>query len=348
MKAFNDAILIGMDNFLDFFLFFSLLEAIWSGTPLSLRGNPFFLSKSVMKYLNSFLFVIMLTGLLMNPTVQTEAKVVMDQLGRQVRVPNDPQRVVALAPNITEIIFALEQEHRLVGVTRFSDYPPEAAHLTKVGSYVHLDIERIVSLKPDLCIAIKDGNPKIVAQRLESLKVPVFAVDPKRLDTIMKTIVDIGELLNADDIANGLVEDMTSRIQHVKSLVNQTEHRPKVFFQIGISPIVSVGTPTFIHELIVLAGGINLAAGRVSYPRFSREQVLALSPDVIIITSMARAAVFEKVKAEWNRWSNLPAVKNGRIFLEDSNLFDRPTPRLVSGLELLVRLIHPELFKGVE
>jgi iron complex transport system substrate-binding protein len=301
-----------------------------------------------MKYWNSFLFVIMFTGLLINTAVQTEAKVVIDQLERQVRVPSDPQRVVALAPNITEIIFALEQQHRLVGVTRFSDYPPEAKQLMKVGSYVHLDIERIVSLKPDLCIAIKDGNPKMVAQRLESLNIPVYAVDPKRLDTIMKTIVDIGSLLNADDIAKGLVEDMTSRIQHVQSLVRQTSRRPKVFFQIGISPIVSVGTTTFIHELIVLAGGTNLAGGRIPYPRFSREQVLALSPDVIIITSMARAAVFEQVKAEWNRWSNLPAVRNKRIFLEDSNLFDRPTPRLVNGLELLVKLIHPELFMGSE
>jgi iron complex transport system substrate-binding protein len=142
-----------------------------------------------------------------------------------------------------------------------------------------------------------------------------------------------------------LVRDMHSRIQRVKSLVEKAAHRPGVFFQIGISPIVSVGTPTFIHELIVLAGGTNLASGPIPYPRFSREQVLALSPEVFIITSMARAAVFEKVKAEWSQWPNLPAVRNKRIYLEDSNLFDRPTPRLVGGLELLVRLIHPELFE---
>ena len=141
---------------------------------------------------------------------------------------------------------------------------------------------------------------------------------------------------------------MRSRIYRVKALVENTGHRPGVFFQIGISPIVSVGTPTFIHELIGLAGGTNLAAGPVAYPRFSREQVIALSPEIIIITSMSRAAVFEQVKADWNRWPHLPAVKNQRIFLEDSNLFDRPTPRLVDGLELLARLIHPECFGGVQ
>jgi iron complex transport system substrate-binding protein len=298
-----------------------------------------------MKYRYQLIVLLVITGLSLSKAAQSAAGTVLDQLGRQVNVPDNPQRIVAFAPNITEIIFALGQEHRLKGVTRYSDFPSEAAKLFKVGSYVHLDLERIVSLKPDLCIAIKDGNPRLVAQRLESLKIPVYAVDPKNLDTIMNTIIEIGKLLDADEKAKMLVRDMRFRIQRVKSLVEKAAHRPGVFFQIGISPIVSVGTPTFIHELIVLAGGTNLASGPIPYPRFSREQVLALSPEVFIITSMARAAVFDKVKAEWSRWPNLPAVRNQRIFLEDSNLFDRPTPRLVGGLELLVRLIHPELFE---
>ena len=298
-----------------------------------------------MKYRYQLIVLLVITGLSLSKAAQSTAGTVTDQLGRQVNVPDNPQRIVALAPNITEIIFALGQEHRLKGVTRYSDFPSEAAKLFKVGSYVHLDLERIVALKPDLCIAIKDGNPRLVAQRLESLKIPVYAVDPKNLDTIMKTIIEIGKLLDAGEKAKMLVQDMHSRIQRVKSLVEKAAHRPGVFFQIGISPIVSVGTPTFIHELIVLAGGTNLASGPIPYPRFSREQVLALSPEVFIITSMARAAVFEKVKAEWSQWPNLPAVRNQRIYLQDSNLFDRPTPRLVGGLELLVRLIHPELFE---
>lgn len=271
-----------------------------------------------------------------------EAKTVTDQLGRQVTVPDNPQRVISLAPNITEIIYSLEQSHRLKGVTTYSDFPPEAGKLPKVGSYVHLDLEKIVALEPDLCIAIKDGNPRVIAQRLETLKIPVYAVDPKNLDTVMKTVLEIGDLLDAKDQANRLVSNMQGRIQKVKSLVATTARRPKVFFQIGVSPIVSVGTDTFIHELIVIAGGINLAAGAVLYPRFSREQVLALSPEIIIITSMARGAIFEEVKAEWEQWPNMPAVRNRRIFIEDSNFFDRPTPRLVDGLELLMRLIHPE------
>lgn len=292
-----------------------------------------------LKVIIIFLMFISLTSL------SVEARQVTDQLGRQVILSNDPQRVVSLAPSITEIIFALGQEHRLKGATRFSDFPPEANGLPKVGSYVQLDLERIVALKPDLCIAIKDGNPRQTVVRLESLEVPVYVVDPRNLEAVTETIIEIGDLLNATENAEDLVNNMRLRINRIKSAVEKNSHRPSVFFQIGISPIVSVGTNTFIHELIVLAGGNNLTEGPIPYPRFSREQVLSLAPEIFIITSMSRGEVFERVKIEWRRWPEMPAIKNQRIFLVDSNLFDRPTPRLVEGLEVLGRLIHPELFE---
>ncbi len=298
-----------------------------------------------MKYRYLFIVSLVILGLSLPEGSYLTARTITDQLGRPVSLPDDPQRVVSLAPNITEIIFALGQQHRLKGVTRYSDFPDEATKLPRVGSYVNLDLERIVALKPDLCIAIKDGNPKAVVKRLESLKIPVYAVDPRNLEAVMQTILEIGNLLNAGENANALVQNLRSRIQRVKSLVAKTALKPGVFFQIGISPIVSVGTHTYIHELIGLAGGKNLAQGPTTYPRFSPEQVLSLSPEVFIISSMARTGAFDRVKARWNRWTDLPAVRNERIFLVDSNLFDRPTPRLVDALELLVRLIHPELFE---
>ena len=273
------------------------------------------------------------------------ARAVTDQLGRRVRLPDNPERVVALAPSITEIIFALGQEHRLKGVTIYSDHPVAAQKLPKVGSYVRLDLEKIVALRPDLCIAVKDGNPKEVVERLQDLKIPVYAVDPRNLDTVMDTIREIGELLDANESAEKLIRNMKLRIQRIKKRALQSEHTPRIFFQIGISPIVSVGTDTFIHEIILLAGGKNLAEGLVSYPRFSREQVISLSPDIIIITPMTAGAAFAKVKAQWNRWPTIPAVQKGRIYLADSDLFDRPSPRLVDALEVLARLIHPELFE---
>lgn len=278
-------------------------------------------------------------------SLQAEAKTVVDQAGRNVTVPATPERVVALAPSITEIIFALGQEDRLKGVTTYSNYPPAALALPKVGTYIRLDLERIVALAPDLCIAIKDGNPKAAVDRLTELNVPVYTVNPVDIEQVIQAVIEIGGLLNAEENAHRLAEEMHTRVQRVKSQMAHATHRPRVFFQIGIAPIVSVGTKTFINELIVLAGGDNIAAGSTAYPRFNREQVLALAPEVIIISSMTRGASFEQIKQEWQNWPKIPAVQHQRIYIVDSDLFDRPSPRLVEALEMLVKLIHPEIME---
>lgn len=289
------------------------------------------------------LFWLLLSALGIGLPPHAAAGTAADQLGRRVSVPDDPGRVISMAPSITEIIYALKEENRLKGVTRYSDFPAAAKKLPRIGSYVRLDIERILALNPNLCIATKDGNPKTVVDRLTSLNIPVYVVNPHDLDSILNTILEIGAILNADHRSKTLIGDLRRRIQRVEDRAAQSDYRPRVFFQIGISPIISAGRDTFIHQLIDTAGGVNLAAGSNAYPRFSTEQVLALEPEVLIITSMARQAVFEQVRDEWRRWPKIPAVRDDRIFLVDSDLFDRPSPRLVSGLELLIRLIHPEL-----
>lgn len=297
-----------------------------------------------LKFSPFLVLLICLAGWWQPTEIAAASRQVVDQLGRKVSLPQKIERIVALAPSITEIIFFLKQDHRLVGVTRYSDYPDQAAKLPKVGSYIQLDLERIVALKPDLCLAVKDGNPKQVIERLESMQIPVYAVDPRNFNAVLSTVTEIGALLDAQKTASRLVAGMQKRISYVERRVQKASHRPGVFFQIGITPIVAVGTDTFIHEIIERAGGKNLSAGPIPYPRFSREQVLALAPEVFIITSMARGETFERVKAEWRRWPAMPAVKENRIFLVDSDLFDRASPRLVDGLELLAKIIHPELF----
>jgi iron complex transport system substrate-binding protein len=270
------------------------------------------------------------------------AKTVTDQLGRTLTIPDDPARVISLAPNITEIIYFLGETPRLVGVTQYSNYPPAARRLPRVGSYVRLDLEKIVALQPDLCIASKDGNPKATVDYLEKLDIPVYAVDPRNLGMVMETVLEIGRLFNTEGHARNLVGHMRERVDQVRRQAAEAPTRPRVFFQIGVSPIVSAGTNSFIHELITVAGGINVSAGETVYPRYNREQVIALAPEVIIISSMARAVMFEQVKAEWQRWPSIPAVRDGRIHVVDSDIFDRASPRLVDGLEVLVKIIHPQ------
>lgn len=298
-----------------------------------------------MKCRQILIWVVILAVVPAAATAQARRSV-QDQLGRTVSVPEHPQRVIALAPSITEIIFALDRQSCLVGITRYSDYPPETAAIPRVGVYVQPDLEKIMALNPDLCIGIKDGNPEQVAKRLEGLNVPVYAVDPRNLDGVMQTIGEIGDLLDARKQAEALVGRMGSRIDFVRARIAEASTRPRVFFQIGISPIVSAGTDTFANEIIELAGGENLAKGETAYPRYSREQLLSLSPDVIVITSMDRGGVFEAARAELEKWTQIPAARNRRIHLVDSNIFDRPTPRLVEALELMARLIHPEQFEA--
>jgi iron complex transport system substrate-binding protein len=287
--------------------------------------------------------VLLLLILIPATSLNCRAGLVKDQLGREVQIPHKPTRLVSLAPSITEIVFALGEGGILKGVTQHCDYPPEVQGLPRIGSYVHPDLERIVALKPDLCIGTRDGNPRELVDRLQTLGIPTYVVNPTNLQTVMDTLVEIGELLGATARAGELAEDMRIRIERIKSGVSGVTNRPGVFFQIGVVPIVSVGSQTFIHELITTAGGINLAEGPVPYPRYSREQVLALRPDIIIVTSMTRGQDFDQVQREWKQWDGLPAVRNRRIHVVESNVFDRPTPRLVEGLEILARLIHPEL-----
>ncbi len=291
-----------------------------------------------------YCFFSLITFIILPSYVQ--AKTVIDQLQRRVNIPDNPARVVSLAPSITEIVFVLNKGYLLKGVTRFSDYPQKAAIIPKIGSYVNLDLEKIVALKPDLCIAVKDGNPIEIVKRLESFGIPVYAVNPNNLDMVVKTVLEIGNLLNAGETAKKIAGKMSGRIEKIKIKVRKVKHRPSVFFQIGISPVVSVGAGTFCDEVITLAGGRNVVKTSAAYPRFSKEQVLALNPEVIIICSMSRQGGFERMKEEWSRWPGLRAAKNRKIFLVDSNLFNRPAPRLLDGLELLFRLIHPEAARG--
>lgn len=272
----------------------------------------------------------------------------VDQTGRKIEIPKNPKRVISLTPSITEIIYDINREDCLKGVTKYSDFPVQAEKLPKIGSYIQLDLEKIVHLKPDLCIAVKDGNPIQTIQRLYDLGIPVYAVNPVNIASIMDTVIKVGDLLNAEKRAKAIVSDMKSRIKKIKAVASGSPFKPKVFFQIGISPIVSAGTNTFANELIKYSGGINLGAGQDPYPRFSMEQIISMDPDIIIISSMKRTKnhkIFKRVKQEWKTWTMLSAVKNKKIYVVDSNIFDRPTPRLIDGLEILAHIIHPELFK---
>ncbi len=292
-----------------------------------------------------FVYIFILSAslhLFPKDVIANDYRVTQDQIGRTVKVPEQPQRIVSLIPSLTEIVFDLGRGELLVGATQYAKEPPEAANLPRIGSYLHLDIERIVALQPDLCLAVRDGNPEHLVRRIEKLGIPVFAFDSQDLPEIIDSIKLMGNLLNAEARATEIILEMQRKIDTVQERVQRIKDRPGVFFQIDANPIVSAGQNTFIDRLITMAGGLNLAAGNTTYPRYSWENILVLQPEVVIIASMAGGYTKEQLKEAWTRWPQIPAVKNGRVYVVDANLFDRPVPRLADGLVALARLIHSE------
>jgi iron complex transport system substrate-binding protein len=289
-------------------------------------------------------FTVLLAVSFIRPVV-IPAGTVTDQIGRSLVVPDEPVRVVSLAPSITEIVYGLGQGKRLVGATQYSTYPPEAAFLPRIGSYVHPDIEKIAALEPDLCLATKDGNPKYIVDKITSLGIPVYVINPRELSQIVDVITRLGSLLHGEEAAAELVLEMEKRIHFIQAKIEIAESRPRVFFQIDANPLFSAGSNTFIDELIKLAGGINTAAGANPYPRYSWEDILILQPEIVIISSMAGGQTPDELISSWKKWDQLSAVKNGKIFVVEADLFDRPTPRLIEGLETIARIIHPEVFE---
>lgn len=297
-----------------------------------------------MKHLFAGILFFFLGLLVLGHFQAAQTRTVTDELARQVQLPEQIERIVSLAPSITESVFAIDQGHRLVGVTQYSNYPAQARDLPIVGSYINLNVEKIVELQPDLCLATKDGNPYSAIRQLERAGIPVYALDPRDLPAIMETIQDLGRVLGAEEKARQVAGVMQQKIQEIKEVVGQAESRPRVFYQIGVSPIVSAGKDTFAHELITLAGGENVAAKANQYPRYSREDVLVFNPDVILINTMGKEEIMvQEEKEKWQKFHQIRAVKNGRIHALNPDLFNRPTPKLTRALAILVQLFHPQL-----
>ena len=266
-----------------------------------------------------------------------------DAIDREVSLHGPPKRIISLAPSLTEILYRLGLGDRVVGVTNHCNYPPEAAAKPKVGSYINLNVEQIVSLAPDLVIGTMDGNERTVVETLERAGINVYLVNPRNVREAILTIVLLGELCGVEQEALAVAAELTRRVDRVVQMTSSRQ-RPLVFLQINLHPIMTVNSRTIHHDLIRLAGGENMTAREpITYPRISMEEIIGRQPDVILISSMQRGGRFEKAREEWLRWTSIPAAKMGRVHLIDSDLIDRPSPRVVEGLERMAELIHPEM-----
>lgn len=290
-----------------------------------------------------FCLKIVLVGVFLSLSLSSHAGVFHDSLGRAVILSSAPMRIISLAPNITEMIYFLGLGDRLVGVTRFSTFPIEAQSKPKVGIYTNINIEKVISLNPDLVIGTMDGNRREDVEMLEEVDIPVYVINPRTVGQVLDTLERLGEICGVTDRSERLVLSLRERVLRVGRAVRNRE-KPLVLLVINVRPLMSVNGNTIHHNIIQLAGGRNMTGDQpITYPKLNIEEVIRKGPDVIIISSMERGEEFEKAKQEWFRWSTVPAVSKGKVYLIDSDLIDRPAPRIVGGLEEMARLLHPEV-----
>ena len=256
--------------------------------------------------------------------------------------PAKKQRIVSLAPSVTEILFCLGLEGEIVAVTTFCDYPPKAQNIEKVGTFSQPSIEKIISIEPDIIFATSLEQASVV-HKLRQLGMNVCVSDPLSFEGLFSSINEIAKLTYKEQEAGVLIDEMKSRIMLIKDKVKSIprNERPKVFVEIWDDPLTTAGEGSFVDELIGLAGGVNIAydASR-AYSYFSTEQVLSRNPDCIILGYMNNTEAKIRVKDRLG-WKNITAVKNNRIYNDiNSDLFLRPGPRLVKGLEEIYKRLH--------
>jgi iron complex transport system substrate-binding protein len=260
-----------------------------------------------------------------NQPTAANTRPITDELGRTIQVTQSPQRLISLAPSVTETLYALGLGDKLVGVTTFCNYPPEAATKETVGDTLRPNLEKIVALKPDLVIASTSSQLETFVKNLEALRIPVYVSNPRNLEETIESIHRIGDLAGAPEQANELVEILRARVELVRSRVAQ-QPKPRVFVMLGAEPLITIGGSSFINDLITQAGGVSISADQTAeYPQFSMETVIARQPEVIFMQ-----AGDERLP---ERLKQTPAVRNGRIYHVDDDLLLRPGPRIVDGLE---------------
>jgi iron complex transport system substrate-binding protein len=271
------------------------------------------------------------------------AGAVTDEIGRSVNITPSPQRIVSLAPGITETLYELGLEAEIAGVTSYCNWPPRARLKPRIGGFTNPSIEKIVSLKPDLIIATADGNRKDTVKQLERIGLAVYVTNPSDTEKILKSILHIGEITNRSNAAGKLVAKLRRRLNNISSQT-KNKSRPRIFFQIGLEPVITAGGGTLINEVIDRAGGVNIARNDTArYPRYSAEGIMAGLPDIILFAPMANDKEFAAVKNFWREYGEIPAVKNNKIYPINTDLISRASPRIFDAIETMALIFHPEI-----
>ncbi len=301
------------------------------------------------KYIrHSFWIALALTTpILLSCVPQSPPGNIVDGLGRNITINAVPQRIVSLAPSNTEILFALSLGDKVVGDTEYCNYPEAAKTKPKVGGFSTVDIEKVVSLRPDLVLATRIHD-KTTIPALENLGITVVAFNPGSLNDVLDSIKLVGKITGQDKEASELVKDLSTRIKEITDKTEKLtpDKRPRVFYVTWHDPLWTAGTGTMSNDVIIQAGGQNIASDITGDKTIDLETVINRDPEVIIVSvgmGTGEDLPWQYIKSE-SRLKNTQALLNGRVYKIDGDLIHRPGPRVVDALGEMAQFIHPELF----
>ncbi len=284
-------------------------------------------------------FFAAVAGLAIHPTAAVASALdIVDDSGRQVRLEAPAQRLVTLSPHGAELVFAAGAGAKLVGATSFSNYPPAATQVPRIGDAARLDRERLLALKPDLVIAWPSGNRPQDLAWLEKRGIAMYRSDPAELQDIAENIREIGHLAGREDIASAAATQFSNRLAALRQqYFRQTPLR--VFYQVWPSPLFTVGSGHIISQVLALCGGRTLFSDLTTpSPTVSREAVLLANPQAIVAAISERGG--DDPFTHWRRWRSIEAVRSERLIPVPADLIHRATPRILEGAELICRGLH--------
>jgi iron complex transport system substrate-binding protein len=270
---------------------------------------------------------------------------VTDGYGRTVRIPVNPSRIVSLAPSLTETVYALGVEDRLVGDTDYCDYPPDAKNKPKVGGVINPNLEQIAALHPDLVLMSKEGNMLDTVRALDSLHIPTYATDAHSIEQIISSVQNLADVLNASAEGKALADSLQQRLQALQDRLTDVPPR-SVLFVVWPEPLQSVGKNTFVADALRRAGALSIVDSNQDWPQVSLEEVAKLQPDYLVFAESHTGSVgsdFDSV-ARRPGWQLLNAVRERRYAVV-SDAIIRTSPRIVSVIEDLAHQLHPEVFQ---
>ncbi len=294
------------------------------------------------------LLAVLLLALTTSPAATAPPPELVDALGDTLRLADAPLRVISLAPSNTEIVYAVGAGDRLVGVTEYCNYPPEAEKVQTIGGFSNPNLELIVSLQPDLVLGAR-FNPLEVLAALRRLDVPVFVLAPRTLEETFTAIRQVGSLTGRTDPASRLEALMKARIESLTSIVETIPagSRPRVLWGKLGTPMYTAGPGSFIDDLIRLAGGQNVAAdAQTAWFQVGLETIVSRDPQIILVSSVHPETIARDVDRlrKTPGWEDVDAIVNGQVHHVDMDILGRPGPRLIDGLEILAGIFHPARF----